>query len=99
MESNKQDSYKQDVAREALDTIVEADPRYRWQLVDEVVNLLPADGEPALLNTRISKFRVTDVTSALDALSQLLALPEVKKRYGGSPPKTRNCLDQSLVIT
>ena len=64
--------------RQALDTIVETDPGYRWQLVDGVINLVPAEREPALLSTKISKFRVTDVTSALDALSQLLALPEVK---------------------
>jgi hypothetical protein len=65
--------------RRVLDTMIEADPRYRWQAEDGIINLLPADGEPALLGTRISKFRVKDITSALEALSKLLALPEVKK--------------------
>ena len=65
--------------RQALDAIVETDTRYRWQIADGVINLLPAEGEPALLRTRIRKFHVTDVTSALDALNQLIALPEVKE--------------------
>lgn len=65
--------------RQALDTIVEVDPRYRWQVVDEVINLLPATGEPALLQTRIKEFRVENISLAMDTLSPLLALPEVKK--------------------
>lgn len=65
--------------RQVLDTIVEADPRYRWQVEDGAINLLPIDGEPAFLRTRISKFRVTDVTSPLDALGKLQSLPEVKR--------------------
>jgi hypothetical protein len=65
--------------RQALDTIVEADPRYRWEVVDQVINLLPATGEPALLQTRISEFHVENMFSAMDALSPLLALPEVRK--------------------
>jgi hypothetical protein len=65
--------------RQALDTIVETDPRYRWELVDGVINLLPAKAEPALLQTHISEFRVENMFSAMDALSPLLALPEVKK--------------------
>jgi hypothetical protein len=66
--------------RRVLDTMIEADPRYRWQVEDGIINVLPVGGEPALLRTRISKFRVIDATSALDTLSKLLALPEVKKR-------------------
>lgn len=65
--------------RQALDSLVEADPRYSWQVVGGVINLLPADGEPALLKTRISQFSVRDLTSSLDALGQLQTLPEVKK--------------------
>ena len=62
-----------------LDTLVATDPRYRWQMQDGVINLLPAAGEPALLKTRLSKFEVEDIASAREALARLLALSEVKK--------------------
>jgi hypothetical protein len=64
---------------QVLDTMVATDPRYRWQMQDGVVNLLPAAGEPALLKTRLNEFHVEDISSAREALSRLLALPEVKK--------------------
>src|SRR6266403_3177377 len=35
--------------RDALDSIVRMDPRYRWQNANGVVNLMPAAGEPELL--------------------------------------------------
>lgn len=69
--------------RQGLDTIVRADPRYRWEVVDEVINLLPAGGEPALLKTRINEFHVENMNSAIDALGPVLALPEVKKAMKG----------------
>jgi len=66
--------------RRVLDTMVVTDPRYIWKVQDGVVNLLPATGEPALLKTRLNEFHVENVSSARQALSWLLALPEVKKR-------------------
>jgi len=63
-----------------VNALVSADPRYRWEVEGGVVNLLPATGEPALLQTRINKFSVKDVLSASVALDRLLALPEVIKR-------------------
>lgn len=65
---------------QVLDTLVATDPRYRWQMQDGVVNLLSAMGEPALLKTRLNQFDIKDVASAWEALSLLLALPEVKQR-------------------
>jgi hypothetical protein len=64
---------------QVLDTLVATDPRYRWQMQDGVVNLLPAKGEPTLLKTRLNEFDVENVSSAREALTRLLALPEVKK--------------------
>jgi hypothetical protein len=64
---------------QVLDTLVATDPRYRWQMRDGVINLLPAAGEPALLKTHLSKFEVEDLASAREALARLLALPEVEK--------------------
>ena len=65
--------------RETLDSIVLADPRYRWQLTDGVINVLPVSGEPASLSTRIRELDVRNVTSASWPLGKLQALPEVKK--------------------
>jgi hypothetical protein len=64
---------------QVLDTMVATDPRYRWQVQDGVVNLLPTAGEPTLLKTRLNEFHVENISSAREALSWLLALPEVKK--------------------
>ena len=65
--------------RQALDTLVENDPRYRWQVADGVINLLPAAGEPAFLKTRIVEFRAENITLAMDTVTPLLKLPEVQK--------------------
>ena len=64
---------------QVLDTMVATDPRYRWQMQDGVVNLLPAAGEPTLLKTRLNEFDLEDIGSVREALARLLALPEVKK--------------------
>jgi hypothetical protein len=61
-----------------LESLVIADPRYRWEIVDRVVNLLPKAGEPAFLGARIKKFHIEHVTEPREALNQLLRLPEVK---------------------
>lgn len=65
--------------RQVLDLVISADPRYRWEIQEGVVNLLLATGEPPLLGTLINEFHVEKVTSAKDALGLLLALPEVRK--------------------
>jgi len=65
--------------RAVLDSIVLSDPRYRWQLEDGVVNLIPVSGEPALLQVRVTEFHVENAETVYYALSQLIGLPEVKK--------------------
>jgi hypothetical protein len=64
--------------REALDALVSLDRRYRWQVDDGVINLLPASDQPALLGTQIARFSAKKVLSAREALSHLLALDEMK---------------------
>lgn len=66
--------------REALDSIVSVDRLYTWHAEDRVINLIPRSGIPSLLETHITEFRVNKATSARLALSELLTLPEVKKR-------------------
>jgi len=64
---------------QVLDGIVAADSRYKWEVQDGAVNLLPVAGEPALLNVQIDKFHVKKMTWAWDALSELVRLPEIEK--------------------
>lgn len=65
--------------RDTLDFIVQSEPDYDWSLNDGVFNLLPKSGEPALLQTRISKLEVKDAESIHLPLSKLMSLPEVQK--------------------
>lgn len=65
--------------RDVLDSIVLADPRYRWEYREGVVNLLPVSGVPALLSVRIGELQVADATDPDAALDRLRRLPEVKK--------------------
>ena len=65
--------------RGVLDSIVSADPRYTWEVKDDVINVLPRHGAPPFLAVRISKFDLHEVESPRAALSQLLAIPEVRR--------------------
>ena len=62
-----------------LESIVLTDPRYTWEIKNDVINVIPRIGLPAFLSVRISKFELKEVESPQDALSQLLAIPEVQQ--------------------
>lgn len=66
--------------RNVLDAIVSKDLRYRWDFDDGVINLIPRDGEPALLSTHIRRFLLDKPTAIDYAVNQLLALPEVQEQ-------------------
>jgi hypothetical protein len=61
--------------KDVLDSIVRMDPRYKWQNEKGIINLLPAEGEPVLLNVRIRHYKVD--ADLNQALRELLRLPEV----------------------
>jgi hypothetical protein len=65
-----------------MDQLVTADPNYRWEMDDGVINLLPVAGEPALLKTRIPAFDFEDLTSAWAAAGRIEQLPEVRNAMG-----------------
>jgi hypothetical protein len=66
--------------REAMDALIAANPGYRWDLKDGVVDLMPRSGAP-LLRTRVAKFQLeTTVWELPIALGDLLNLPEVRER-------------------
>jgi hypothetical protein len=78
--------------REVLDALVRANPTYRWELDNGVVNLLPAAGEPPLLGVQIPQFHVQGLKSVDSALGQIGQLSQVKKgmanlglRWGMTP--------------
>jgi hypothetical protein len=72
--------FRGNTLREVLDAIVRADPDYRWEVKDGVVNLLPAKGIPELLRFRIGTFDSGDATDAITAGAFLAFLPEVRQR-------------------
>ncbi len=65
--------------RDTLQAIVTADPRYEWRVTGGVINLIPRDGVPAFLETRLVKFKAENVGTVAEALAKLLAMPEVQK--------------------
>jgi hypothetical protein len=65
---------------EALNALVASNPEYRWQADGNVINLLPMKAAP-LLETEIREFRMDTTDREIGAvLSELMALPVVRKR-------------------
>jgi hypothetical protein len=64
----------------ALDMIVASEPENKWLIADGVVNLVPAGDLPGLLNVPISYFKIKNARTVLEALDQLMAVPEVGER-------------------
>ena len=65
--------------RDALDSIIHAEPDYRWFINDGVINLMPKGEEPTLLQVRINRLNVKDAESIYLPLSKLMSLPEVRE--------------------
>lgn len=65
--------------RELLDSIVAADPQYRWRMEGGVVNLIPAGDVSALLKVRVVRFRAERIRTPDEALGKLFKTPEVRK--------------------
>jgi hypothetical protein len=64
--------------RDALDSIVVANPQYRWFVDRGAVNLMPSAKELSLLDVVIADFKVESSDSQDDIVRRLLAVPEVK---------------------
>lgn len=65
--------------RGVLDSIVSTDPRYRWELTDHLVNVIPSNGLPPFFKVRMAKFDVRKAETPNTALFELLAVPEVRQ--------------------
>jgi len=62
-----------------LDSIVSTDPHYKWELMDNLVNVIPSNGLPPFFAVRISKFDIPGAETPNEALFQLLAIPELRQ--------------------
>lgn len=66
--------------RDALNAIVATNPEYAWRLENGLINVFPRSGDPLFLALRISQLKVSEARSLDEALSEILALPEVQGR-------------------
>ena len=71
-----------DTLRSLLDAALAAEPEYTWSVDNGVVNLVPRYREPLFLETAIPKLEISEAATTNEALSQLLAVPEVSKQAG-----------------
>lgn len=69
--------------KEILDSIVKQEPLYRWEIVDGVINFIPAQDRDSfietLLNTSISTYDPGNWTIKFELRDAIANTPEVKK--------------------
>ncbi|MBO0720359.1 MAG: hypothetical protein J2P41_06035 [Blastocatellia bacterium] len=63
----------------ALNEIVKANPRYRWELNDGVVNLLPKDATKSIVETKIDKFDAANM-KRIDVRKAIGNIPELSEK-------------------
>jgi hypothetical protein len=63
--------------RQVLEEIVNAEPRYKWEVRDGVINLMPRERNESLLDVMIPKFDLRDA-NAEDVPAALINLPEIQ---------------------
>ena len=63
--------------QQALDFIVANDARYRWEVADGVINLIPTDDQQSILNLKVEHFQIRD-GSREQAESAILNLRQVR---------------------
>lgn len=63
---------------DALDSIVIAQPTYRWYIDQGVVNLVPSDNGPQLLDVKVAEFEIKPSETVDALLEKLLMTPEVQ---------------------
>ncbi len=65
--------------RDVLDHLVKQDPRYRWEIQDGIINVLPVEANGSILDVMVPFFNIQDV-DAEDVPRALLDLSEVQSR-------------------
>lgn len=84
------------VLRNVLDAIVAVEPRYRWEIERDVINFLPVEEYPLMLNVVIPEFRVENINrfKVIDALDVIPELQNQATALGYSnftEPRVRCC--------
>jgi hypothetical protein len=64
----------------ALDVLTRSLPNYGWTVRNNIINVLPRNGEILLLNTSVSSFAWKTSDSLAEVLARLRAAPEIAKR-------------------
>jgi hypothetical protein len=63
---------------DAMDSLTTKDGRHRWQVSKGVIIVLPTDGVPAVLETKISHIQISDKKNLTLAVDELLQSKEVR---------------------
>ena len=64
--------------RDVLDELVRADPRYKWEMVDGVINVGPVTDRENFLDVVVDSFSISPKASRLEIRKALTNLPQVK---------------------
>jgi hypothetical protein len=67
--------------RQALDLIIANDPRYKWVVQDKTINVVPSDGIPEALTTKLGHFEMDQRASSVDFEAKLFGTPELKSYF------------------
>jgi len=81
--------------RQVLDSITSADSHYVWRIKEGVVNVEPAKGLPALLETHLKTYDSGKLADAVSAVTVLSGSPDVV-RAGARLGLTHNALGPGL---
>ena len=65
--------------RDVLDSIVAVNPQYQWSIDRGVVNLIPSNKGPVLLDLRIAELNVKSAKTVDEILVRLFALPVMRE--------------------
>jgi len=70
--------------KDVLDAIIQAAPRYEWEVVDGVINVLPKENRDSflkgILDTSIKEFTIKPGQSKISVRGAITNLPEVKEK-------------------
>jgi hypothetical protein len=70
---------KKGTVRDVLDAFIKENPRYRWELVNGIINVLPRESQDSILEIMVHNFNLSNMN--VDELSLAIAdLPEISAK-------------------
>jgi hypothetical protein len=95
-------SVEKGTIRDALDAFIKADERYKWEMADGVINIIPRESQEGILDVVIPNFFISDaniddlsfaVTGTPEVLARLAKIKAKRSEYffyvGAPKPSTR----------